>query len=186
MLYYNGIDPTSQEALPAIQPGQKIYLRDPYKLTASRVKAKAPVEFSEYGPQGQEKLHNYALALRQGKIKMEDIPEPFRVAVGQEFINIGRDKVSDQVFNVGSNIAMFLANPLAYTAGTVAQKGTAYAADAISGRNEYGLGDALGFTPVMGREYAAENPGKSFAVDAVTGVVGGSALRNIPNIANPA
>lgn len=169
-----------------MQLDKEIYTSNPYILNSSRVTANAPRNYADYGEQGRQKMDLYAYAVKQGKMKFSDVPKPFQAAVNQRMITQGTDKFANHAFNAGTNIAMFLANPAAYLAGTAAQKGTAYAADKVSGRNEYGVDDVLGYTPVMGREYAQEHPGKAAAVDMVSGVVGGSVLRNLKNIANPA
>lgn len=169
-----------------MQLNGEIYTSNPYMLNSSYVTAKAPQNYVDYGEQGRQKMDMYAYAVKQGKMKLSDVPKPFQTAVNQRMITQGTDKFANHAFNVGSNIAMFLANPAAYLAGTTAQKGTAYVVDKTSGRNDYGVGDVFNYTPIMGREYMAENPGKSAAIDIATGVFGGSLLRNLKNIANPA
>lgn len=185
LLYYNGIDPTSSEQLPVLTENQKIYIKDPYRLNASVVTADSPKEYGKFGSSGQKKIEQYALAVKSGKMDINQVPKRFQTAVYQRMIAQGNNKFANHAFNVGSNITMFLMNPAAYIAGTAAQKGTAYTVDKISGRNEYGIGNVLGNTPVMGREYQAEKPGVSAAVDIATGIFGGGLLRNLKNIANP-
>lgn len=170
------------EGIPAMQVNQELYTSDPYVLNSTYVVSDAPKNYAEYGNEGQQKIEKYALAVKQGKIKFNQVPKAFQSAVNQRMITQGTDKFANHALNVGGNIAMFLSNPLAYLTGTLVQKGAAYTVDAASGRNEYGIGDVMGYTPVMGREYAQEHPGKAAAVDIATGVVGGTALRNIKNI----
>lgn len=83
------------------------------------------------------------------------------------------DKAAGTIAKVGTNLAGFMLNPAAYLGGLATQKGLAYAADKISGRNQYGIEDVLDNTPIMGREYAAENPMKSTFVDMGAGLLGG-------------
>lgn len=77
------------------------------------------------------------------------------------------------ISNIGLNGAAFMINPAAYIAGLATQKIIAYGADKVSGRNEYNMGDILNNTPIMGRKYAAENPGKSTLIDFGAGMFGG-------------
>ena len=169
-----------------MQLNQELYTSNPYILNSSYVTANAPKNYADYGQQGQQKMDMYARAVKQGQMRFNDVPKEYQSAVNQRMITQGTDKFANHALNVGSNIAMLLMNPAAYTAGMLAQKGTAYTTDALSGRNEYGVGDVLGYTPVMGREYAQEHPGKAAAVDMATGIFGGSVLRNLKNFANPA
>lgn len=173
------------EGIPVMQMNQELYTSDPYILNSSYIVSDSPKNYAEYGNEGQQKIEKYARAVKQGKIKFNQVPKAFQSAVNQRMITFGTDKFANHALNVGGNIAMFLSNPLGYMAGVTAQKGGAYAIDKISGRNEYGVGDILGYTPVMGREYAQENPGKATAVDVATGIFGGGLLRNLKNIASP-
>ena len=184
LFYWNGIDTSS--GIPEMQLNREIYTSNPYKLNPSYVAAQAPRNYADYGEQGRQKIDMYAYAVKQGKMKFNDVPKPFQTAVNQRMITQGTDKFANHAFNTGVNIAMFLANPAAYLAGTTAQKGTAYVVDKTSGRDDYGVGDVFNYTPIMGRAYQAENPGKSAAIDIATGVFGGGLLRNLKNIANPA
>lgn len=184
LLYWNGID--ASQGIPAMQLNQELYTSNPYILNSSYVTANAPKNYADYGQQGQQKMDMYARAVKQGQMRFNDVPKEYQSAVNQRMITQGTDKFANHALNVGSNIAMLLMNPAAYTAGMLAQKGTAYTTDALSGRNEYGVGDVLGYTPVMGREHAQEHPGKAAAVDMATGIFGGSVLRNLKNFANPA
>lgn len=168
-----------------MQLDREMYTSNPYVLNSSYITANAPRDYTDYGEQGRQKMDMYAYAVKQGKMKFNDVPKPFQTAVNQRMITQGTDKFANHAFNVGSNIAMFLANPAAYLAGTTAQKGTAYIVDKTSGRNDYGIEDMFNYTPIMGREYQAENPGKSAAIDVATGVFGGGLLRNLKNIVNP-
>ena len=128
LLYYNGIDPTSKEQLPVIQPGQKIYIKDPYKLKASRVKANAPKDLGEWGSEGRAKIEILANAVKQGEIALEDVPEIFRVPTYQRLITLGTDKASVP-FNYGMDAVAMLINPVAYFATKGAQKTMAYGYD---------------------------------------------------------
>jgi hypothetical protein len=47
LLYYNGIDPTSKEALPMLHPRQKVYVRDPYILRSATITADAPNDYGD-------------------------------------------------------------------------------------------------------------------------------------------
>ena len=182
LLEYNGISPTSKEALPAIHPGQKIYVANPFNLSAAQVSAKAPRDYADYGQRGQQMLDNYAIAVQRGDIQFKDVPEPYKQAVYQRGITLKTDDFARKTFNTGLNTALFLADPVGYTAGFAAQKGLAYANDRASGRNEYTAKDILGYTPVMGREYAEEHPVQAGIADVAAGVVGGGVIRNTGNI----
>lgn len=186
LLYWNGIDPTGKERLPAIHSGQEIYTSNPYALNASRVSADAPVDYADYGELGRNLVTNYARAIDQGAISLNDVPDVYKPAVYQRGITLKTDKAADTIFKTGLNTALFLSNPIGYTSGYAAQKGAAYANDALSGRNEYGLDDLIGYTPVMGTEYAAEHPAQSLGVDVLTGAIGGAGIRNIGNIVSNA
>lgn len=174
------------EGIPVMQMNQELYTSDPYILNSSYVVSDAPKNYAEYGDEGQQKIEKYTRAVKQGKMKFNNVPKAFQSAVYQRMITLDTDKFANHALNVGGNIALLLSNPLGYMAGMTAQKGGAYAVDKISGRNEYRIGDVLGYTPVMGREYAQSNPGKATAVDVATGIFGGGLLRNLKNIANPA
>ena len=184
LLAYNGIDPTSKEPLPVIHPDQEIYLSNPFVLSPSYVSAEAPEDYIEYGDLGKKLIDNYALAVDQGAIKLNDVPEIYRTAVYQKMITNSTDAFARATVPVALNVGLFLANPIGYTLGTLAQKGTAYAVDKISGRNEYDSSDILKYTPVAGREYAEEHPVASGAIDVGTGIVGGTILRNSPQWIN--
>lgn len=165
----NGIDPTSTDKLPTIHPNQEIYISDPYKIDAAKVIAQGPQDYVDYGELGKQLINNYALAVQQNGISLNQVPKQYQQAVYQKLITNGTDKAATGIANVGFNLAAFLANPIGYTTGVAAQKGFAYANDAISGRNEYGTEDLLGYTPIMGTKYAEEHPYKSMAIDgAVT------------------
>lgn len=182
LLYWNGIDPLSRESLPTINPSQEIYTSNPYILQASHISASAPKNYVDFGNQGQQIATNYALALKQGKITLNEIPEVYRIPAYQKSITLTTDKVADIIAKTGLNTAMFLADPIGYTAGMMAQKGVAYANDKLSGRNEYGINNLLDYTPVMGTEYTEKHPYKSLFTDVAAGAIGGTALRNAPTI----
>ena len=181
LLYWNGIDPMSREALPRINPGQEIYVSDPYRLPASSITTDAPRDYSDYGEAGQQLINNYALAVQQGAINLNNVPEAYRTAVYQRGITNVTNKAANTTLKVGLNLGAFLLDPIGYTLSTVGQKGIAYAADRASGRNEYGIEDALGYTPIKGRQYASEHPAEAALIDAGAGIASGGLLRNLPN-----
>ena len=139
----------------------------------------------EYKEKGQDKITQYALAVNQGAMEFNQVPDAFKTAVYQRMNILENNKTANVIANTGANIGMFLLNPSAYLSGLLAQKGVAYTTDAISGRHEYNMGTVLGNTPVMGTNYQKENPGKSLLIDAATGIIGGTLLRNSHNIFNP-
>lgn len=153
------------------------------ELTPSVVSAKRPRDFGDFSAASQKKINNYALAVRQGTISLNDVPESYRGATYQRIITLGTDKAAETIGKVGLNTALALSDPIGYAAGWAAQKGLAYANDAASGRNEYTAGDILGYTPVLGTEYAEEHPGAAIAADLASGAIGGTALRNVGSIA---
>lgn len=184
LLSYNGINPLSTDTLPEVLPNQEIYLSNPFVLSPSRVTAEAPKDYIDYGDFGKRLIENYALAVDQGAIKLNQIPEIYRTAVYQKMITDSTDNFARSTVPVALNVGLFLANPIGYTLGTAAQKGTAYTVDKLSGRNEYDSSDILKYTPVTGRKYAEEHPLTSSVVDIGTGIVGGTILRNIPQWAS--
>ncbi len=181
LLYWNGIDPMSREQLPMINPGAELYISDPYRLQPSMVTAQAPQDYTEFGEAGQDLINKYALAVRQGKLKFDQVPKVYKTAVYQKMITNTTDKAAHTIFNAGLNTGLAMTDPIGYGLALASQKGAAYANDAASGRHEYGIGDLLDYTPVMGTQYAQENPGKSIMIDAGAGLAGGAALRNLPN-----
>lgn len=182
LLYWNGIDPLSTQSLPAIHPGQEIYTADPYTLNTSSVQANAPQDYVDYGERGQRMINNYALAVKQGAIDFNKVPKVYQNAVYQKMITNTTDKAADKILQTGLNTALFLADPIGYSLGYAGQKAAAYANDKASGRNEYGVEDILGYTPVKGTEYAAEHPIASVLTDVATGAVIGGAARNAGTI----
>ena len=186
LLAWNGIDPESREALPTLHPQQEVYISNPYNISPAVVSADAPRDYVDYGERGRDLITNYARAIEQGALRFNQVPKEYQQAVYQRGITLKTDRAANNIFKTGLNTALFLTDPIGYTAGTLAQKGAAYANDAISGRNEYGLEDLVGYTPVMGREYAKENPMKAVAIDAATGILGGSAIRNAGTVAENA
>ena len=181
LLYWNGVDPMSREALPRINPGQEIYVSDPYRLSASSITTDAPTDYSDYGEAGKQLINNYALAVQQGAISLDNVPEAYRTAVYQRGITNATNKAANTTLKVGLNLGAFLLDPVGYTLSTVGQKGIAYTTDRTSGRNEYGTEDALGYTPIKGRQYASEHPAEAALIDAGAGIASGSLLRNLPN-----
>lgn len=171
----------SREALPIINPGQEIYIQNPYTLYPSFIQAEAPKDYVDFGRDGQQLIDNYTLAFKQGALSFDQIPDVYKTAVYQRNITMGTDEAAATIANIGFNAAAFMLDPVGYTLSLGAQKGIAYTADKISGRNEYGVGDLLDYTPIMGRSYAAEHPGAAAVVDFGAGIAGGTVLRNLPN-----
>lgn len=170
---------------PTIHPGQEIYIQDPYKLDAAVVTADAPENYVDYGEAGRRKIDAYATAVRGGQMRFNEVPEPFRTPVYQKMINQGTGEFAENALNVGINAGLFLLDPVGYTSGFAAQKGLAYGVDKISGRNEYDMGDFLGNTPIMGRQFQSENPITSATIDGLSGIVGGGLIRNARTLLNP-
>lgn len=181
LLYWNGIDPMSKENLPTINPGQELYTQDPYRLYPSFIQAEAPKDYINFGDKGKELIDKYALAVKQGNLSLDRVPEVYKTAVYQKMITNATDKAADTTFKVGLNAGAFMADPIGYGLSLASQKGLAYANDAISGRNEYGIQDLIDYTPIKGRDYAQRHPFKSALIDVASGVAGGTALRNLPN-----
>ena len=152
------------------------------QITASRVTAKKPVDFIDFSPESQSTINDWALAVRQGTVKFNQVPSKYQTAVYQRMITQGTDKAAETITKVGLNTALALTDPVGYAAGWAAQKGIAYANDAASGRNEYDASDILGYTPVKGTQYAQEHPTHSILTDIAAGTVGGGVIRNIGNI----
>lgn len=180
LLYWNGIDPSGE--LPMLHPEDKVYVSDPYSIKASGVTANAPRDYIDYGAKGQELINNYALAVKQGKINLNKVPEIYREAVYQKMITNSTDKAANTIGKIGLNTGLFLLDPIGYTLSAGAQKGLAYINDAASGRNEYGIEDLFSYTPIKGTEYAEEHPVRSMLIDTGAGIAGGGLVRNIPNI----
>lgn len=126
-------------------------------------------------------INRYAVAVKQGKMRFNEVPNEYQTAVYQKMINNHQDAVAQPIAKVGFNLPAFFANPGLFLLGLGSQKGVAYAVDKLSGRNEYDAGDVFSYTPVTGREYASEHPVIATAVDAVTGAIGGKFIRNIAN-----
>lgn len=181
---WNGIN-YETDYPPTIHPGQEIYIRDPYKLDTAVVTADAPENYVDYGEAGRRKIDAYATAVRGGQMRYDEVPEPFRVAVGQRMVTQGTGEFAGHAANVGFNLGMFFLNPAAYASGLMAQKGLAYGLDAASGRNDYDAGDFFNHTPVMGRQFYAERPIASTLIDVGTGMIGGGLIRNAKTLANP-
>lgn len=182
LLYWNGVDPLSREALPTINPNQDVYVSDPYTLQPARINKNAPKNYIDFGEQGQQIITNYALALKQGKITLNEIPEVYRTPAYQKSITLTTDQAANMIAKTGINLGLFLTDPVGYVAGVTAQKGLAYANDELSGRNEYDIKDIFDYTPIMGTEYTDEHPYRSLLTDVVAGAIGGTALRNAPTI----
>lgn len=182
LLKENNIDPTSRSPLPVLYPGQEIYIpTKQYPLYPSFIQAEAPQDYVDFGSKGQQLIDNYTLALKQGAMTFDQVPDVYKTAVYQRNITMGTNEAAATIANIGFNAAAFMLDPVGYTLSAAAQKGIAYASDRISGRNDYDASDLLGYTPIMGRRYAAENPGKAALVDFGAGLAGGTVLRNLPN-----
>jgi hypothetical protein len=174
----------SREALPVLTPGQELYTYDPYRLNASFIQGEAPKDYARFGNKGKQLIDKYALAIKQGNLSLDNVPDVYKTAVYQKTITNSTDKAADVIFKTGLNTAAFLIDPIGYGLSAGAQKGIAYANDAASGRNEYGVGDLLSYTPIKGREYAQEHPFKAALIDTGSGIAGGAILRNAPRIIN--
>ena len=183
LFYWNGVD--YRQEPPIIHPGTSIYISDPYKITAAVVQADAPKNYVDYKQDGRRMLDSYATAVRNGQMRFNEVPEPFRTPVYQRMINQGQGEFAENALNVGINTGLFLLDPIGYTSGFLAHKGLAYGVDKISGRNEYDMGDFLGNTPIMGRQFQFENPITSATVDGLSGIFGGGLIRNARTLLNP-
>ena len=182
LLKENNIDPTSRSPLPVLYPGQEIYTpTKQYPLQPSFIQAEAPKDYINFGDKGKELIDKYALAVKQGNLSLDRVPEVYKTAVYQKMITNATNKAADTTFKVGLNAGAFMADPIGYGLSLASQKGLAYANDAISGRNEYGIQDLIDYTPIKGRDYAQRHPFKSALIDVASGVAGGTALRNLPN-----
>lgn len=159
-----------------------MYVADPYKLDAARVTAEAPEDYVDFGDKGQRIINNYAIAVKQGAISLNDVPEVYRTATYQKMLTNSTDKAADRILQTGLNTALFLADPVGYSLGYAGQKAAAYANDRLSGRNEYGIGDVFNYTPVKGTEYASKHPVSSLLTDMATGAVIGGVARNAGTI----
>ena len=155
-------------------------------IEPARVTAKRPVDVSDFSPESQRTIADYALAVKQGTIDFNSVPEKYRTAVYQTMITNSTNKAADVIAKTGLNTALLLTDPVGYAAGWGAQKALAYGNDAASGRNEYDASDILGYTPIRGTEYAAEHPVASTLTDIVAGAIGGGVVRNIGNVASNA
>lgn len=182
LLKENNIDPTSRSPLPVLYPGQEIYIpTKQYSLQPSFIQVEAPKDYVNFGDKGKELIDKYALAVKQGNLSLDRVPEVYKTAVYQKMITNATNKVADTTFKVGLNTGAFMADPIGYGLSFASQKGIAYANDAISGRNEYGIQDLIDYTPIKGRDYAQRHPFKSALIDVASGVAGGTVLRNLPN-----
>ena len=181
LLKENNIDPTSRSPLPVLYPGQEIYTpTKQYSLQPSFIQAKAPKDYINFGDKGKELIDKYALAVKQGNLSLDRVPEVYKTAVYQKMITNTTDKAADTTFKIGLNTGAFMADPIGYGLSLASQKGLAYANDAVSGKNEYGIQDLIDYTPIKGRDYAQRHPFKSALIDVVSGVAGGTVLRNLP------
>jgi len=105
---------------------------DPYKLDAARVTAEAPEDYVDFGNKGQKIINNYAIAVKQGAISLNDVPEVYRTATYQKMITNSTDKAADRILQTGLNTALFLADPVGYSLGYAGQKAAAYANDRLN------------------------------------------------------
>ena len=146
------------------------------------IQAEAPKDYVQFGAKGKELIDKYALAVKQGSLSFDRVPEVYKTAVYQKMITNKTDRAANTAFNVGLNAALLGLDPVGFIASTASQKGLAYANDALSGRNEYKVGDLLGYTPIMGTKYTAEHPLTAIGVDVLGGIGGGYIIRNLPQI----
>lgn len=183
LLSWNGIDPTSKEALPALYPNQQIVINypEPNEISSAYIVADAPKDYIDFGEKGKDLINKYTLAIQQGNMSFDQVPDVYKTAVYQKAITNKTNSAANNLFNLGLNTSLFLLDPIGYGLGFGAQKGTAYIADRASGRNDYGIGDLFKYTPIVGRESAQKRPGRAVAIDVSTGAFGGAVLRNLPN-----
>ena len=138
---------------------------EPIKITSENP------SFSRMSSSYKTKISAYAKALKRGEIDINNIPKSIQSHI-IEAAGSNRDGYS------GLSDAMLTAPlaalaPTAYISGTAAKKGLAYISDKVSGRNEYGLEDLIGNTPISGRQYQYLEPTKSAITDLAVGFIPG-------------
>ena len=147
---------------------------EPIKITSENP------SFSRMSSSYKTKISAYAKALKRGEIDINNIPKSIQSHI-IEAAGSNRDGYSG-LSDAMLTVPLAALAPTAYISGTAAKKGLAYISDKVSGRNEYGLEDLIGNTPISGRQYQYLEPTKSAITDLAVGFIPGLSSSGISSL----